>query len=96
MHQPCVYIITNKPYGVLYVGLTSHLTQRIWQHKQSSVPSFSQQYNLHMLVYYELCVDMYSAISREKQLKRWRRAWKINLINEHNPEWQDLYLSLFN
>lgn len=69
MKQPAVYIMTNRPKGTLYTGVTSNLIQRVWQHKQGLVPGFTQKYNIKSLVYYELCIDMLSAIAREKQIK---------------------------
>jgi putative endonuclease len=92
--QPCVYIMTNKPQGTLYIGVTSNLIQRVWQHKSGVVDGFTKKYNLHHLVYYQLSGDMYAAITREKQLKNWRRQWKLNLINKFNPAWADLYEGL--
>ena len=86
--------MTNKPHGTLYIGVTSNLVQRVWQHKIGVVEGFTKKYNLHQLVYYQLADDMYAAISKEKQLKNWRREWKINLVNEFNPAWADLYGSL--
>jgi len=94
MKQPCVYILSNKPRGTLYIGVTSDLIQRIWQHKQKLVDGFSKQHDLQLLVYYEIHEDMLAAITREKQLKKWNRAWKIELIEKMNYDWQDLYLSL--
>ncbi|MGZ8251930.1 MAG: GIY-YIG nuclease family protein [Methylophilaceae bacterium] len=94
MKQPCVYILSNKVRGTLYVGVTSDLIQRIWQHKQKLVDGFTKQHDLQMLVYYEMHEDMLAAITREKQLKKWNRAWKIELIENMNHDWQDLYLSL--
>jgi putative endonuclease len=94
MKQPNVNILTNKTHGTLYIGVTSNITQRIWQHKNNFVPGFTQKYKLHHLVWYECHQDMYSAISREKQLKNWKREWKISLIEESNPVWDDLYLFL--
>jgi len=94
MKTPCVYIITNKPIGTLYIGVTSNLSQRIEQHKNGLVEGFSQKYNLKNLVYYELLDTLYNAIEREKQLKNWRREWKINLIDEFNPQWKDLSYDL--
>ncbi|MFT6201728.1 MAG: putative endonuclease [Granulosicoccus sp.] len=91
MKQPNVYILTNKKYGTLYIGVTSNITQRIWQHKNNFVPGFTKKYKLHHLVWYECHQDMYSAISREKQLKNWKREWKIALIEEKNSGWNDLY-----
>ena len=88
------YILTNKPNGSLYVGVTSNLQQRIWQHKYHPT-GFVLKYKLSLLVYYEQHLDIYTAIAREKQLKNWKRAWKIELIKQHNPSWNDLYSDLF-
>ncbi|WP_320836710.1 GIY-YIG nuclease family protein [Zhongshania sp.] len=95
MKQPCVYILASKPHGTLYIGVTSNLVARIYQHKADLVAGFSQRYSVHRLVYIELHQEMYAALAREKQLKRWKRAWKIRLIEEKNPKWQDLYPELF-
>ena len=89
--QPCVYILASKRNGTLYIGVTSDLVKRGWEHRTNAVDEFSKKYNVHKLVYYEVCDDMISAISREKQLKKWRRAWKLRLIEERNPEWRDLW-----
>lgn len=94
MKQACVYILSNQARGTLYIGVTSNLIQRIWQHKQDLVDGFSKQHQLHHLVYFEICDDMLVAIAREKQLKKWNRAWKIALIEETNSDWRDLYLDL--
>ena len=91
---PAIYIITNKPNGTLYIGVTSNLPQRIWQHKNKIAKGFCSKYNLTMLVYYELFDDMYQAISREKQLKAGSRKAKIMLIEEFNKDWEDLYPSI--
>ena len=92
MHkQPAVYILTNKRNGALYTGVTSDLVRRIWQHRQDLVDGFSSKYATHVLVYYELHEDMIGAITREKQIKAWKRRWKIRLIEEFNPYWRDLY-----
>ena len=88
----CVYILTNKNHTVLYVGITGNLTGRIYQHRQEWVGSFTSRYKTHKLVYYEMYEDVRLAIEREKQLKKWNRAWKIRLITEKNPAWQDLYV----
>lgn len=85
------YILTNKPYGVLYIGVTNNLLGRTYQHKQKEIVGFTKKYNIDKLVYYEECNDINAAIKREKQLKRWKRQWKINLIEEFNPDWKDLY-----
>ena len=89
--QPAVYILTNCRFGVLYVGVTSALVARAWQHRNDVVPGFTQRYRLHRLVYYEMHESMIAAITREKQLKAWRREWKIELIESVNPDWDDLW-----
>ncbi|GAB3376408.1 GIY-YIG nuclease family protein [Spongiibacter taiwanensis] len=94
MRQPAVYILANKRNGTLYVGVTSNLAARVWQHKHNLVEGFSRRYKTHLLVYYELHDTVYEAITREKRLKKWRRAWKIELIESMNPAWRDLYDSL--
>jgi putative endonuclease len=86
-----VYIMTNKPYGVFYVGVTSNLPKRLYEHKEGVVEGFTKEYNLKMLVYYEVFEDAENAIKREKRLKRWSREWKIKAVNEFNPGWNDLY-----
>jgi putative endonuclease len=86
-----VYILASKRNGTLYVGVTSELIQRIWQHKNDLVEGFTKRYGVHRLVWYEACGTMDVAIAREKAIKEWQRAWKIRLIQEANPEWQDLY-----
>jgi putative endonuclease len=85
------YILTNKRNGTLYIGVTSNLVRRIWQHKLSTIPSFTKKYRIKLLVHYEQHSDIENAILREKQLKKWRRKWKIALIEKHNPTWSDLY-----
>jgi len=94
MKQPCIYILSNHTRGTLYIGVTSDLIQRVWQHKQNLVDGFSKQHQLHLLVYYEQFDDMLNAITREKQLKKWNRAWKIALIESMNNIWRDLYSDL--
>ncbi len=94
MKQYCVYIITNKLNKVIYIGFTGNLPKRIYEHKNKLVKGFSEKYNLTKLVYFEQTTDVYSAISREKQLKNWHRDWKINLITKSNPDWIDLYDTL--
>ena len=96
MKQPCVYILSNQVRGTLYIGVTSNLIQRVWQHKQNLVDGFSKQHALHHLVYFEQFDDMLNAITREKQLKKWNRAWKIELIESINGDWRDLYIDLTN
>jgi len=90
MKEPCIYILTNKPLGTLYIGVSSNLIQRIAQHQQGTFKGFSHKYNLKQLVYYEQFDCMDDAIHREKQLKNWHREWKVNLNTEFNPQWQDL------
>jgi putative endonuclease len=90
MRRPCVYILASQRNGTLYVGVTSNLTQRIEQHRADAVPSFTERYNVHRLVYAEFHETMPDAILREKQMKKWRRAWKLQLIERDNPEWRDL------
>ena len=91
MKQPCVYVLASRRNGTLYIGVTSDLVQRIWQHKHELVKGFTQKYRVHTLVWYEIHATMESAIGREKAIKEWQRAWKIELIEASNPEWQDLY-----
>jgi putative endonuclease len=92
--QPAVYILASQRNGTLYIGVTSNLVQRIWQHKNNQVEGFTEKYGVHILVYFELLDDMLSAITREKQLKKWNRAWKLALIEKQNPTWQDLWLTI--
>lgn len=86
-----VYMLASRRRGVLYIGVSSDLTGRVWQHKQSLPGSFTHQYNVKSLVWFEECITAESAIAREKQLKKWMRSWKIRLIETMNPEWRDLY-----
>ncbi|WP_320411951.1 GIY-YIG nuclease family protein [Alteromonas aquimaris] len=94
MKQPCVYITSNLNNTTLYIGVTSNLIQRIYQHKNKQVEGFSSRYNVNKLVYFEVFDDMENAILREKRLKKWNRSWKNRLISQLNPEWTDLYPSL--
>lgn len=89
--QPAVYMLASKRNGTLYIGVTSDLIKRVWQNKNDVTGGFTKKYGVHTLVYYELHDDMDSAITREKQLKKWRRAWKIELIEKSNRSWRDLY-----
>lgn len=89
--QPAVYILASGRNGTLYIGVTSNLVQRIWQHRQHGVPGFTERHAVHLLVYYELHGDMEHAILREKRLKKWERRWKLRLIEEFNPLWLDLW-----
>ena len=86
-----VYILASKRNGTLYTGITSDLVKRVWQHKNNSVEGFTSKYDVKILVYYEIYNDAENAITREKRIKKWRRAWKLKLIEEKNPHWQDLY-----
>ena len=86
-----VYILSNRPYGTLYVGVSSNLTKRIWEHKEHLVAGFTTKYRLDRLVWYECHESIEEAITREKQIKEWRRDWKVNLIQSMNPDWHDLY-----
>jgi len=85
-----VYILASKPYGTLYIGVTSSLADRLEGHRNGCVDGFTRKYRVHKLVYFEAHAEMYEAIQREKRLKKWNRAWKIRLIEEMNPEWKDL------
>jgi len=91
MKQPAVYILASQPNGTLYIGVTSNLIKRIYEHKNHLVESFSEKYKTHLLVWYELHDSMESAIAREKTLKKWNRNWKLRIIEEFNPQWKDLY-----
>ena len=90
MKTPCVYILANQRNGTLYVGVTSNLTERIWNHKNSVAEGFTKRYGIHSLVWYEIHESMENAIHREKAIKKWKRAWKIALIEKDNPNWADL------
>ncbi|MEP5938009.1 MAG: GIY-YIG nuclease family protein [Erythrobacter sp.] len=92
--NPCVYILASKPLGTLYIVVTSDLVARLWQHRTDHIDGFSSRYGVHKLVRYEMFGDMAGAIAREKQLKRWHRQWKINLIQSANPDWHDLAIGL--
>ena len=93
--QPVVYILATPAYaggnGALYVGVTSNLVKRVWEHRGNVVEGFTSRYGVHRLVYFEVCDDMEQAILREKRIKKWNRGWKIDLIEKHNPEWRDLW-----
>ncbi len=89
--QAAVYLLASKPYGTLYLGVTSNLLGRSWQHKNDQVGGFTKKYGVHRLVWYEVHDSMIEAITREKQLKKWNRDWKVNLVQAMNPEWRDLY-----
>jgi putative endonuclease len=89
--QFAVYILASQRNGTLYIGVTSDLVKRIWQHKNKEAAGFSADYQVDRLVYFEMHESWEPAITREKQLKKWNRTWKLRLIEEHNPEWEDLY-----
>jgi putative endonuclease len=89
--QPCVYILASRRNGTLYIGVTSDLSRRAWEHRRDVVDGFSKRYGVHRLVYVEFHPTMADAILREKRIKKWRRAWKLKLIEEGNPVWRDLY-----
>jgi putative endonuclease len=86
-----VYILASRKHGTLYIGITSDLIRRVYEHKSKAVPGFSAKYDVNRLVWYEVYDDPTTAIAREKELKKWRRDWKIRLIEESNPDWMDLY-----
>jgi len=89
-----VYIMASRKHGTLYIGITSNLLGRAYQHKSDAVRSFTSRYHIHLLVWFEVYDDPLTAIAREKEIKKWRREWKINLIEKTNPEWVDLYETL--
>ena len=95
MEKPSyVDILASARYGTLYIGVTSDLIARVWQHKNESADGFTKKYRIHQLVWFEVHQDVIAAITREKQLKRWKRAWKLDLISGYNPSWRDLYRDL--
>ena len=91
MKQPCVYIMSSRPRGVLYVGVTSDLVKRAWEHRNHFVAGFTRKYSVDRLIWFEMHETMDSALAREKSIKRWKRAWKIEMIERSNPEWRDLF-----
>ena len=94
MGEYFVYILASKKNGTLYIGVTNDLLKRVHEHKNNLIPGFTSKYGVHNLVYYERYADIYSAIAREKNIKKWKRAWKVELIEKTNPEWRDLYNDL--
>ena len=92
--KPAVYILASKKEGTLYIGVTSDLLKRIYEHKNNVVEGFTKEYAVHTLVYYEVHESMEEAIKKEKKLKKWNRQWKIDLLEKNNPEWKDLYLDI--
>jgi len=89
--HPCVYILTSRRNGTLYVGVTSDLEKRVWERKSDVVKGFTERYGVQVLVWFEQHDTMESAIAREKAIKEWKRRWKLGLIERQNPEWRDLY-----
>lgn len=96
MKEFWVYMLASDHYGTLYIGVTSNLSKRIWEHKNNAVKGFTEKYDVHKLVYFEKHENAESALTREKQLKKWNRDWKINLIEKDNPYWEDLYPAIAN
>ena len=88
---PVVYILASQPHGTLYVGVTSNLLRRVWEHRTGAIEGFTKDHGVHHLVYFEVHAEMMDAIRREKQLKLWKRAWKVELIERDNPRWHDLW-----
>ncbi len=86
-----VYILASKRNGTLYIGVTNDLLKRVYEHKKNLIEGFTSKYQVHQLVYYETTSEVTAALRREKQLKKWKRAWKIELIEKNNPQWIDLY-----
>jgi putative endonuclease len=91
MRYSYVYMLASRRNGTLYIGVTSNLVRRVYEHRSEAVSSFTQEYQVKRLAWYEVHEDIQSAITREKQLKKWNRAWKIGLIERNNPVWRDLY-----
>ncbi len=94
MKQPCVYIMASQRNGTLYIGVTSNLIQRVWQHREDIVEGFTQDHGVKTLMWFEQHETMESAITREKAIKKWNRAWKLRVIEEQNPEWNDLWFEI--
>ena len=92
--NPCVYILASQPRGTLYIGVTSSLEGRLWQHREEAMRGFTTRHHIKRLVWFEMQGDMLTAIAREKQLKNWHRPWKVNLIEAGNPHWADLAVGL--
>lgn len=91
-----VYLLASKKYGTLYLGVTNDLVRRVYEHKTKATPGFTSRYDVGKLVWFEIYEDAITAIAREKELKKWRRDWKIRLIEEQNPSWDDLYPGICN
>ena len=94
MKQYFVYILASKRNGTLYLGITNNLLKRVYEHKNNLIEGFTKRYNVHTLVYHEVFNDIYDAIAMEKRIKKWKRRWKIELIEKLNPKWEDLYYRL--
>ena len=94
MEEYYVYIMASKKNGTLYIGVTSNLLKRVYEHKNDLTAGFTKKYQIHRLAYYEVHMDIQQAITREKQMKKWKRQWKIELIEKTNPAWKDLYKDL--
>ena len=94
VRQPCVYILASRRNGTLYIGVTSNLLKRVWEHGNNTVKGFTKRYSVHLLVWYELQATMEAAIQKEKAIKKWNRDWKLALIERMNPQWKDLYATL--
>jgi len=94
MKQYYVYILASKKNGTLYIGVTNNLPKRVYEHKNNLIEGFTRKYNVHNLVYYESYSDTYAAITRKKAIKKWKRAWKTELIEKSNPLWKDLYCDI--
>ena len=92
--RPCVYILASQRNGTLYVGATSDLARRVFEHKEEAIEGFTKDHGVHNLVFYEFHETMNDALTREKQIKKWRRQWKLDLIEQNNPQWRDLYQDL--
>jgi putative endonuclease len=89
-----VYILASAPYGTIYIGSTTDLIQRVWQHREELIPGFTKSYHVHMLVWYEIHSELGSAAAREKHMKKWKRAWKLDFVSTKNPTWRDLYCDI--
>src|ERR1700679_625379 len=94
VHNYYVYIMTNKPSGVLYVGVTNNLARRVYEHKNNLTGGFTNKYKLYKLVYFDHSTDINAAIAHEKTVKKWHRQWKLDLITKFNPTWEDLYYKI--
>ena len=92
--MPKTYILASKRNGTLYIGMTNDLSRRVWEHREGLIPGFTKKYRVKRLVYFEMFEDVYAAIARETRLKKYKREWKINLIQKENVEWRDLYKTI--